>query len=285
MYAANLSGLYLAHLYDRCPAIRHHPFAVSGVSGGSVGAGYIAALLNEPADPPMQDTCDLYLPADGKQHAKGPLELRMEALLRTDFLAPVAASFLFPDLLQRFIPMPIESFDRARAFEAGLEKAWDLIAKSQGNPLRLPFWRHWRPDGDALMLMLNATVVESGRQVVIAPVELEPAETEATPDLQSLQTALALRPEDDVPLSTAMSLSARLPVIMPAGLIRTQEGKFRVVDGGYFENSAVESASAIIEQLKQAVCASPPSPEDECLPRDSHSVRRARRYCALGCWF
>jgi len=46
-----------------------------------------------------------------------------EALLRTDFLAPVAASLLCPDLLQRFIPVSIEPFDRARAFEAGLEIA------------------------------------------------------------------------------------------------------------------------------------------------------------------
>jgi len=112
--------------------------------------------------------------------------------------------------------------------------------------------------------MLNATVVESGRQVAIAPVELEPAEKDATPDLQSLQTALGLPQEDDVPLSTAMSLSARFPVIMPAGLVRTKAREFRVVDGGYFENSGVESASAIIEQLKQAVCASPQSPADEC---------------------
>ena len=256
MYAANLSGLFLARLYDRCPLIRHHVFAVSGVSGGSIGAGFFAALVNGSADTTLTDTCDLYLPADGKPHPKGPLETKMAALLQADFLAPVVASFLFPDLLQRFVPVPIPAFDRARAFEAGLESAWDATVKVKTNPLRQPFWRHWRPDGDAPMLLLNTTVVESGRQVAASPVELKPFSQEASPDLQSLQTALRFSAKRDVPLSTAMSLSARFPVVMPAGLVRSEGRSFHLVDGGYFENSAVNSALAIIEQLRGAICAS-----------------------------
>ena len=107
MYAANLSGLFLARLYDRCPLMRHHVFAISGVSGGSVGAGFFAALLNEPPQTPLADTCDVYLPADGKPHSKGPLETRMEALLQTDFLAgrrEHALSRSAPALLTRTDP-------------------------------------------------------------------------------------------------------------------------------------------------------------------------------------
>jgi hypothetical protein len=243
MYAANLSGLSLARIYDRCPAIRHHLFAISGVSGGSVGAGYFAALLNDPAMVPQADTCALEAPAGGK----GPLEQKMEELLRTDFLSPVAANFLFADLLQRFIPYPIEAFDRARAFEAGLEKAWDSVMKSPTNPLRMPFWRHWRADGAAPMLLLNTTIVESGHQVAVAPIKI--ADDYKILGLESLQRTFDFRPEIDVPLSTAMSLSARFPLVMPAGLIKLSDREIRLVDGGYFENSGVEAAMALIQRL------------------------------------
>jgi hypothetical protein len=267
MYAANMSGLYLARFYDRCPAIRHHLFAVSGVSGGSVGAGFFAALLNEPGSAPLADTCSLLIepPGDGK----GPLEKKMEGLLQTDFLAPVAASFLFPDLLQRFLPVPIEALDRARAFEAGLEQAWASVIGSQVNPLRLPFWQHWRADGPSPMLMLNTTVVETGKQAAIAPIELTP--TRDVPHLESFHQALKLSVSLDVPLSTAMSLSARFPLVMPAGVVRTKRRQFRLVDGGYFENSAVDSALAMAEQLlalmkctdSGCVLESDPGPEEE----------------------
>jgi len=255
IYAANLAGLFLARLYDRCPRVRHHIFAVSGVSGGSLGAGFFSALLNESKDLKLADTCDLYLTPSRQPHAKGPLQTKMELLLQTDFLAPVAASFLFPDLLQRFIPLPIPAFDRARAFEAGVESAWDVTVKSKFNPLRQPFWRHWRPDGDSPMLLLNATIAETGRQIAVSPVELKPFSIAESPELQSFQTALRVPEELDVPLSTAMSLSARFPVVMPAGLVRSEKGSLHLVDGGYFENSAIESSFALIDLLRAALCA------------------------------
>jgi hypothetical protein len=257
IYAANLSGLFLARLYDRCPLIRHHVFAVSGVSGGSVGAGFFGALLNEFGQMAQANSCDLYLAPGAKPHVKGPLETKMELLLQADFLAPVAASFLFPDLLQRFIPVPITAFDRARAFEAGLESTWDTTVRSKSNPLRDPFWRHWRPDGDSPMLLLNATVAETGRQISMSPVDLTPPLGKAaSTDLQTFHTAVGLPPQLDVPLSTAMSLSARFPVVMPAGLVRSESRTLHLVDGGYFENSAVESGLALIEQLRTTLCVS-----------------------------
>ena len=253
MYAANHAGLALARLYDRCPAIRHHIFALSGVSGGSVGSGYLAALLTDPATRPASNAC----PADAPAGGKGPIETKMEALLQTDFLSPVAASLLFPDLLQRLIPFPIKAFDRAGGFEAGLEHAWDDVVGSERNPLRLPFADLWRPDGDAPMLLLNTTIVETGRQVVIAPVDfdLNLGKTSFYTGLQSLNEALKLAGRVDIPLSTAMSLSARFPVVMPAGLVRSEYRTVKLVDGGYVDNSGLESAVAVTNGLR-ALCVS-----------------------------
>lgn len=248
MYAANLGGLTLARIYDRCPAIRHHLFAVSGVSGGSVGAGFLAAVLNDAATTPTSEACALEPPPGGK----GPIETKMEQLLQKDFLSPVAASLLFPDLLQRLIPYPIDAFDRARAFEAGLEQAWDIVMKSP-NPLRWPFWQHWRPDGASPMLFLNTTIVETGHQVAISPVEIDPKEVK-TLALQSMHELFELGGELDVPLSTAMSLSARFPLVMPAGRLKLKNRDVRLVDGGYFENSGTEAGISLIERLRDALC-------------------------------
>ena len=252
MYAANLSGLTLARLYDRCPALRHHLFAVSGVSGGSLGAGYLAALLGEAADKMTSDTCTIDTPMGGV----GPLETQMEKLLQADFLAPVAASFLFPDLLQRFIPFPVEAFDRARAFEAGVEQTWAAVIPSARNRLREAFWRHWKPDGAAPMLFLNTTVADTGQQVPIAPINFDTGPNYFVTDLKSLRERAGLTDDQDVPLSTAMSLSARFPLVMPAGLVRSPTKTLRLVDGGYFENSGVETAEAIVARISGPVCGS-----------------------------
>src|SRR5205814_1339450 len=41
--AAYYTSLVLSAIQDRCPAFAQHLFAISGVSGGSVGAGIFAA--------------------------------------------------------------------------------------------------------------------------------------------------------------------------------------------------------------------------------------------------
>ncbi len=232
MYAANLSGLTLARLYDLCPAIRHHLFAVSAVSGGSIGAGYVSALLNA-EDDNAADSCAFEPPHGGV----GALESKMAALLQADLLAPVTAGLLFPDMLQRFIPYPVAYFDRARAFEASTEEAWSAVAGEGRNPLREAFWQHWRADGPSPMLFLGTTIAENGQQVVIAPVNIRRDKSYNVIDLKSLRESTGLADELDVPLSTAMSLSARFPVVMPAGLLATSTKRVRLVDGAYFDNS------------------------------------------------
>ncbi|NSY41863.1 hypothetical protein [Agrobacterium tumefaciens] len=252
IYAANLSGLFLARLYDRCPAIRHHLFAVSAVSGGSVGAGFLAGLLNQPDVLPPNDSCQL---GTGQaEPIKGPIERKMERLLQTDFLSPAIAGLLFPDFLQRLIPYPIDSFDRARAFEAAVEQAWTSVVGTSPNPLREPFMEHWKANGSGPMLMLNTTVVETGRQLAISPVELSGVGWSSR--VGSFHSVYRIPETRDLPLSTAMGLSARFPLIMPAGLVNTPFGTNRLVDGGYFENSGVETAMDMVGQLRESLCTS-----------------------------
>ena len=83
-------------------------FAVSGVSGGSLGA---AAFVAEAAHP----DCEA---------AAGSVTSCVQRFLAQDFLSPAVAYLLFPDALQRFVPFPVRSFDRARALEAAWERSW-----------------------------------------------------------------------------------------------------------------------------------------------------------------
>ena len=49
-------------------------------------------------------------------------------MLGKDFLAPTAAVMLFPDLVQRLLPVPFLD-DRAMAFEKSWEAAWNEVGK------------------------------------------------------------------------------------------------------------------------------------------------------------
>jgi hypothetical protein len=58
----------------------------------------------------------------------------------------------------------------------------------------------------------------------------------------------------DVPLSTAVSLSARFPFVLPAGVLpRTSSVNHRLLDGGIFENSGIETASALMDAVRDSL--------------------------------
>ena len=101
--AAYWTATVLGELQDKNPTFASHVFAISGVSGGSLGALVFDALLAEP----------------NPEKFKG----KARDILGQDFLSPALASMLYPDFVQRFLPFPVPHFDRARALEMGWEKA------------------------------------------------------------------------------------------------------------------------------------------------------------------
>jgi hypothetical protein len=62
------------------------------------------------------------------------------------------------------------------------------------------------------------------------------------------------RASPDIRLSTAAMLSARFPIISPAGILRAEgDGQTgdRVVDGGYFENAGLTTAMDVAKELRR----------------------------------
>ncbi len=268
VYAANLAALTLARLYTACPALRHHVFAVSGVSGGSLGASAFNAFwlqARRSKSPEVTgDHCQLQAPTDGRV---SKLEDKIRTYLGHDFLSPVLAGALFPDFLQRFIVPGFGALDRARAFEASLNHSWiDTESMRSDDPderERNPFARNFlrfsadlrEPDVKGPSLVLNTTSVETGERYVVAPFLADPQVP-----MQFVYPINAigedgLPSERDISLATAISLSARFPIILPPGTYPRQISAFHfsqknLVDGGYFESSAIETAIDLVEGIK-----------------------------------
>ncbi len=282
IYAAYQSALFLARLQDYCPAFRHHVFAISSVSGGSLGAATFASLLNAVAKielpPPQQDGTPAGCPAiatflrnDGMVPsagavAAGPLEQHVQRLLANDFLSPLVAATLFPDFLQRFLILPQSSFDRARALERAFELTMEEL-KVDGKPaFEQSFLAHWNPAGATPALLMNATDAGSGRRVLIAPFEISTgaAAVGRTGSLLHFPFGQPVHPPSspidktpalDIRLSSAVGISARFPWMTPAATIPVADippsklPKMRLVDGGYLDNSGVDTALDLIQSL------------------------------------
>lgn len=268
VYAANLAALTLARLYTACPALRHHVFAVSGVSGGSLGAStfnafWLQARRNKSPEV-MGDHCQLQAPTDGRV---SKLEQKIRTYLGHDFLSPVLAGALFPDFFQRFIVPGFGALDRARAFEASLNHAWIDTERMLGeNPREIdgnPFARNFLrfsadlrdPDVKAPALVLNTTSVETGERYVVAPYLQDPAVPMQFVYPIKAMGKDGLPVDRDMSLATAISLSARFPIILPPGTYPRQISPFHfsqknLVDGGYFESSAIETAIDLVDGIR-----------------------------------
>jgi hypothetical protein len=261
-YAAVQSGVFLARLYDRCPALAHHVFAVSGVSGGSVGSAAFVAAANRLMSSPPTARAETCRPTAGTS-PRGALESAVSSMLKEDHLAPVIAVALFPDFLQRFLPVAIDTFDRARALESSLAQSWVAHGSGATNPFRQSIRESWDPTGSTPMLLLNTVSVERGAQYAVGPIESPtPFSDDSIVRFRTFfsrgGSGGAVPSSYDVSLGTAASLSARFPGISPPGrhVDRDHPDGWRYlvsdnfVDGGYVDNSGVEVAQNAIDVLQ-----------------------------------
>jgi hypothetical protein len=236
IYAAVHAAATLSRLQDGCPRFAQHLFAVSGVSGGSVGSALFAAAASQGAKN------EEGLPCEDLSRKDGLFQFLTEKFFDNDFLTPVILGALFPDFLQLFLPFPVYPFDRARLLESSLEEAWARAMPSGPNPWQASFRSLWRPEGATPALVLNTTLTTSGGREFIAPFKLEPP--------TARQSGNFVGAKIDLPLSTAIGVSARFPWVTPAAIIGEGEGKLQVADGGYFENSGIETAHDLIRALQ-----------------------------------
>jgi hypothetical protein len=238
--AAYWTATILGTLEDRTERkFSDHTFAISGVSGGSLGAVIFRSLLG--LDPKLKGS---------KRYA----ELGQKAA-EGDFLGPVLATLFTHDLLPSFSDTwapayseqyPIFIGDRAVALERSWEARWadaicgnnrecaeknNLMAgsfiKLFGNPGNsTPLKENERPWP---ALLLNGTAVETGGRIVTSNLKIEcktPPGADPCTRIRDVADLLAhlqpppnqRAPDLDLRLSTAVSNSARFPFIGPAAV-------------------------------------------------------------------
>jgi hypothetical protein len=272
-----MTALVLETMRQHCPLFQKQLFAVVGVSGGSLGVALAAAAAVDA--PPVVDTetCDLASfvapPASAAVTTAG-----------TDVLRPLLRGALFVDLPMRLIPVGFvdqvfRSFgwnatadalskigwgtDRARYLERGVEVAWNEAGGTK--PLR---GRSFAASGPATRpdlpyLILLATDVSSGRRVAMSQLSLGGAPgkpvypclpnaslaTSTSEDRARMLTASAVVPRFDPDLLAAAITSARFPILTPAATLPCNGPSWRLVDGGYFENSGLTTVLDLIEAM------------------------------------
>jgi len=241
LYAAQFTAKVLARLQDRCPNFAQHVFAISSVSGGSLGASVFSSLAKKHATNGPPQECRL---------GSRVFEDKVDKFLNRDFLAPIVARAFFADFLQLFLPrqLSVPQFSRGRALEDAIERAWVDVEGERDNPFTNPYLSHWRADEIGPALLLNTTSVSDGRQVVISPFGLD------TDNADHAVGYLHLRPEfptnRDLTMGSAVGLSGRFPWILPVAMVGDEKKSVPLVDGAYFEGSGIETLIAVRNALR-----------------------------------
>ena len=277
--AAYFTSLVLSILDRDVPHFRSHLYAVSGVSGGSVGAAVYATMVRNQELSPE--------PAAGAQTEEVDRDVLIrhtQRILSRDLLSPVLARALTSDLAIEAVPwVPdvgerLALPDRARALEHAAEEAYfDAVGSTPAYSMSRSFYGlRPRPGGaepsDVPALVLNTTRVETGERIVVSHLTLEPVQATARPDVspstnEYIPEGPPLNPvalhslvERDLAVSTAAFLSARFPVVTPVGTFVAPDPRFggkpmkhRLADGGYFENSGTATALNLVHRLAAAI--------------------------------
>ena len=228
--AAWWTASVLGEIQGTLPEFGTQLFSLSGVSGGSLGASVFAALLAE------QRAGRTVIAKD-----------EGEKILGEDFLSPVAAAMLYPDLVQRLLPFAVARFDRALALEEAWERAWRKHLPGRDR-LAEPLEKLREGAGWAPLLYLNATWVETGKRFIASQTSI--AAKDGSIDFVDSEDAQAFFAPWSLRLSSAAHMSARFTYVSPAGsLVKDGQLHGRVVDGGYFENSAATTTLEIAKTI------------------------------------
>ena len=231
--AAYWTGTLLGRLQDATNGrFDDQLFAISGVSGGSVGATVFRAVT-----------------AEREKAVTEPIQM----ILGQDYLGPVAAGLLYKDAVQRLLPLPWLG-DRAEVFEQGLEAGFRAIIPESELSLESSFIQTSSGAGRPWpALFLNATWSDNGRRIVAASLRTETLAPPLGDEVlfQDQLTTLG----GDIRLSTAAHNSARFPFVSPPGGWRpaapSDQSWQRLQDGGLFENYGAETLLEIADAAEQ----------------------------------
>jgi hypothetical protein len=255
-------------------------FAVSSVSGGSLGAAaYLASLAGQ-----RSDSCGLA--QDNRVRFR---DAALQAI-GDDALGPALAGALFGDIPRALFGIPLavvrhgwaafrgvayedaRGGDRAEAFERSFERNWSAAARAKivatpkagaaAQPLsfsRPSLMLAYVPGQDAEngkaaprggpLWIANGTDAQNGERILTVPFD------DSVWPFTGALDALGLLGQD-VRVSTAVHNTARFAFLSPAGELSPASGAAPVgypaqlIDGGYFENEGLLTAWELARHLE-----------------------------------
>lgn len=239
--ALNWTASVLGSLDQDITEFTAHVFAISGVSGGGVGSAFYASYYR-----------DQLINNGGNTHFfSSP---HFDALLSADYLSSVTAGLLFPDNLQRILPFRWKALNRTRRLEdAWHEEYLDETKLGTWDSTYLSIWK--LPDSLRYRmpaLFLNGTLAETGQKAIASNLAWQKSNDDTLHHFRDIVDVERMLGEGrDLPFKTATSLCARFPGVTTGGLLVDSSGLKigHIVDGGYAENTGIETAVAIYTTL------------------------------------
>ena len=235
-----------AHFADRL-------FMISGVSGGSLGAATFRSIVEADRRATPEGEGSPLLPTAARDGAR---------IIENDFLGPALTMGLYVDLpsstgLPFLLPPSWRPDDRAAALEKAWETAWaeekgkiqgaDRFAWTDGFATVFGGARPWP------LLALNGTSVEKGKRIITSNARFWTGNATDSGNVSGGVTRYDTFSitGSDIPISTAVTMSARFPVISPTGALKDNDGKLwaRVTDGGLFENFGAMTTDEVLRYL------------------------------------
>jgi hypothetical protein len=230
IYAASAAAAFLSRLQEYCPSFAQHVFAISGVSGGAVGASVFHSIVR---DEQIKTTeCK---PPDAAAREK--ISKKSSKAIQADHLSPLLG-FIVADMLG--------IYDRARGLEQSLV--------SSASVLGTLFDGHWQADKAAPALVLNATWAENGHRVAFAPFTFGTAIKDLKGKVLHSFSDNYFRDHTlrNTTIAGAAVVSARFPAILPAFTIVNGTNHWSFVDGGYKDSSGALTALDIFNLIRAA---------------------------------
>ncbi|WP_328834765.1 hypothetical protein [Streptomyces europaeiscabiei] len=262
--AAYWTSAAMDRLTGVSPCVRSYTFAMSGVSGGSLGLAAYTLTNSQPDSPTSSET--------------------IRRLAGEEALAANIAALLYRDGTHAFHGLnyiqnqSVE--DRAAVFERAWEETWP--GKGQGWKQELSSAARQQPGWQPFLLM-NGTDVVSGCRIAVAPQRITGVGraderlrcqqpniarggaqfATATVDAAAFNdTATCSDLDRGLRMSTAAHLSARFPYVSPSGTMYgcDKEGEddppaISSVDGGYLEGSGMAALLELWSAVEPVVAA------------------------------
>ncbi|MFZ9661456.1 MAG: hypothetical protein ACO29O_06205, partial [Chitinophagaceae bacterium] len=222
----------LQKLNQEIPSFHQNIFAISAVSGGSVGSLFQLCYLH-----------DLYL---GKFKDLPEHKSYFQKSITGDFLSDLTASLIFHDNIQRIIPLPLPALSRNHK----LENSWSISYRHElfSNIMDSPFLDLWQTKAHANMqlpnLFLNCMISETGQKAIVSNLALDKNVFSDDVDILKILNR-------NIPVKTSASMSSQFPIITPGALLKKNDQKEigHILDGGYKDNSGLETAMQIISLI------------------------------------